>query len=42
MHVPYIAYNAEVTIVCAAMIGAGLGFWYNAAPADVFMGDVVH
>ncbi|MDO4440908.1 MAG: phospho-N-acetylmuramoyl-pentapeptide-transferase [Moraxella sp.] len=41
MHVPYIAYNAEVTIVCAAMIGAGLGFlWYNAAPADVFMGDV--
>lgn len=41
MHVPYIAYNTEVTIVCAAMIGAGLGFlWYNAAPADVFMGDV--
>lgn len=41
MHVPYIAYNGEVTIVCASIIGAGLGFlWYNAAPADVFMGDV--
>lgn len=41
MHVPFIAYNAEVTIVCASIIGAGLGFlWYNAAPADVFMGDV--
>lgn len=41
MHVPYIAYNAEVIIVCASIIGAGLGFlWYNAAPADVFMGDV--
>ncbi|UXZ05597.1 phospho-N-acetylmuramoyl-pentapeptide-transferase [Moraxella nasicaprae] len=41
MHVPFITYNAEVTIVCASIIGAGLGFlWYNAAPADVFMGDV--
>lgn len=41
MHVPHIAYNGEVTIVCASIIGAGLGFlWYNAAPADVFMGDV--
>lgn len=41
MHVPHIAYNHEVVIVCAAMIGAGLGFlWYNAAPAEVFMGDV--
>lgn len=41
LHVPYIAYNSEVTIVCAAMIGSGLGFlWYNAHPAQVFMGDV--
>lgn len=41
MHVPFIGYNAEVTVVCASIIGAGLGFlWYNAAPADVFMGDV--
>ena len=35
LHVPYIAYNSEVTIVCAAMIGSGLGFlWYNAHPAQ--------
>lgn len=41
LHVPYIAYNSEVTVVCAAMIGAGLGFlWFNAHPAQVFMGDV--
>lgn len=41
LHVPYISYNAEVTVVCAAMIGAGLGFlWFNAHPAEVFMGDV--
>ncbi|GAA0307423.1 phospho-N-acetylmuramoyl-pentapeptide-transferase [Psychrobacter aestuarii] len=41
LHVPYIAYNSEVTIVCGAMIGAGLGFlWFNAHPAQVFMGDV--
>ncbi|MDO5652305.1 MAG: phospho-N-acetylmuramoyl-pentapeptide-transferase [Moraxella sp.] len=41
MNVPYIAYNAEVVVVCASIIGAGLGFlWYNAAPAEVFMGDV--
>lgn len=41
MHVPFIAYNAEVTLVCASMIGAGLGFlWFNAHPAKVFMGDV--
>jgi len=30
----------ELTILCAAVIGAGLGFlWYNAYPAQVFMGD---
>ena len=41
LHVPYIAYNSEVIIVCGAMIGAGLGFlWFNAHPAQVFMGDV--
>lgn len=32
---------AELTIFCAAVIGAGIGFlWYNAYPALVFMGDV--
>ncbi len=31
----------EVTVFCAAMAGAGLGFlWFNAYPAQVFMGDV--
>jgi phospho-N-acetylmuramoyl-pentapeptide-transferase len=30
----------ELTIFCAALIGAGLGFmWFNAFPAQVFMGD---
>ncbi len=30
----------ELSIICGALIGAGLGFlWYNAPPADVFMGD---
>jgi phospho-N-acetylmuramoyl-pentapeptide-transferase len=33
--------SAELTIFCAAMTGASLGFlWYNAHPAEVFMGDV--
>ncbi|MDO4897182.1 MAG: phospho-N-acetylmuramoyl-pentapeptide-transferase [Moraxella sp.] len=41
LSIPYIAYNGEVVVVCASMIGACLGFlWYNAAPAEVFMGDV--
>ncbi|WP_022661321.1 phospho-N-acetylmuramoyl-pentapeptide-transferase [Paucidesulfovibrio longus] len=31
----------EVTVFCGALVGAGLGFlWYNAYPAQVFMGDV--
>ena len=31
----------EVTVFCGALVGAGLGFlWYNAFPAQVFMGDV--
>jgi len=32
---------SELTIFCGAMTGASLGFlWYNAHPADIFMGDV--
>ena len=32
---------SELTIFCGAMTGASLGFlWYNAHPAEVFMGDV--
>lgn len=34
-------YAAELTIFCGAMVGATIGFlWYNAHPAQVFMGDV--
>ena len=34
-------YAAELTIFCGAMVGAAMGFlWYNAHPAEVFMGDV--
>ncbi len=36
----YVPGTGEITIFCAALIGAGLGFlWYNAPPAMVFMGD---
>ena len=39
-----LAYNSEIhelTIFCAALTGASLGFlWFNAPPAEVFMGDV--
>jgi len=32
---------AELTVFCGAMVGASIGFlWYNAHPAEVFMGDV--
>ncbi len=30
----------ELTVLCAALVGAGLGFlWFNAPPAQIFMGD---
>src|SRR5436190_5585737 len=33
--------SGELTVFCGAMVGASLGFlWYNAPPAEVFMGDV--
>ena len=38
---PHIAGAGELTVFCGALIGAGLGFlWFNAYPAEVFMGDV--
>jgi phospho-N-acetylmuramoyl-pentapeptide-transferase len=38
---PHIPGAGELTVFCAAMAGAGLGFlWFNAYPAEVFMGDV--
>jgi phospho-N-acetylmuramoyl-pentapeptide-transferase len=41
LQVPYIPGSGELCVVCGAMLGAGMGFlWYNAYPAEVFMGDV--
>lgn len=38
---PYIPGAGELMVFCAAIAGAGLGFlWFNAYPAEVFMGDV--
>ncbi len=38
---PYIPGAGELTIICASLSGAGLAFlWFNAYPAEVFMGDV--
>ncbi|OUW00286.1 MAG: phospho-N-acetylmuramoyl-pentapeptide-transferase [Betaproteobacteria bacterium TMED156] len=38
---PYIPGAGELTVFCAAIVGSGLAFlWFNAYPAQVFMGDV--
>ncbi len=38
---PFIRGTGELSILCSCILGAGLGFlWFNAHPADVFMGDV--
>ena len=38
---PYVENGGPMVIICAAMVGAGLGFlWFNTYPAQVFMGDV--
>ncbi len=40
LYFPYIAGAGELAVVAAAIGGAGLGFlWYNAYPAQIFMGD---
>lgn len=40
LQIPYVEGAGELTVFCAAMIGAGLGFlWFNCHPAQVFMGD---
>jgi phospho-N-acetylmuramoyl-pentapeptide-transferase len=40
LQVPFYPLTAELTVVCAALVGAGLGFlWFNCHPARVFMGD---
>jgi phospho-N-acetylmuramoyl-pentapeptide-transferase len=41
LKIPYIPGSGELVIFCGALLGASLGFlWYNAHPAEVFMGDV--
>ncbi len=40
LQIPYLPDAGELTVFCGAILGAALGFlWYNAPPADVFMGD---
>jgi phospho-N-acetylmuramoyl-pentapeptide-transferase len=40
LQVPFYPFAGELTVVCSALIGAGLGFlWFNCFPARVFMGD---
>lgn len=40
LQVPFYPFTGELTIVCSALVGAGLGFlWFNCHPAKVFMGD---
>ncbi len=40
LQIPYVNGAGELTVFCAALIGAGMGFlWFNCHPAQVFMGD---
>jgi phospho-N-acetylmuramoyl-pentapeptide-transferase len=40
LQVPFYPFAGELTVVCSALVGAGLGFlWFNCHPAKVFMGD---
>jgi phospho-N-acetylmuramoyl-pentapeptide-transferase len=40
LNIPYLRGAGELTVFCSALVGAALGFlWYNAYPAQVFMGD---
>lgn len=41
LFVPYVRGAGELSILCASIVGAGLGFlWFNSHPAQIFMGDV--
>jgi len=41
LFIPYIKDAGELTVLCASIIGGGLGFlWFNCFPASIFMGDV--
>lgn len=40
LQVPFYPFTGELTVVCSALVGAGLGFlWFNCHPAKIFMGD---
>ncbi|HTL70733.1 MAG TPA: phospho-N-acetylmuramoyl-pentapeptide-transferase [Candidatus Eisenbacteria bacterium] len=41
LQIPFIPGAGELTVFCAALMGAGMGFlWFNSHPASVFMGDM--
>ena len=41
LNMPFMPGTGEIFVICAALIGAGLGFlWFNTYPAEIFMGDV--
>ncbi|NDY43353.1 phospho-N-acetylmuramoyl-pentapeptide-transferase [Dissulfurirhabdus thermomarina] len=41
LQIPSVPGAGELAVFCGALVGAGLGFlWYNAHPAEIFMGDV--
>ncbi|MCS7263168.1 MAG: phospho-N-acetylmuramoyl-pentapeptide-transferase [Aquificaceae bacterium] len=41
LNIPYVPYAGDISVLCFAIVGAGLGFlWFNAFPAQLFMGDV--
>ncbi len=41
LQIPFVRGSGELTILCGALVGSGLGFlWFNTYPAQVFMGDV--
>jgi len=41
LQIPYVRGAGEMAVFCGALVGAGMGFlWFNAYPAQVFMGDV--
>jgi phospho-N-acetylmuramoyl-pentapeptide-transferase len=40
LQIHYVAGTGELSVLCGAVLGAGLGFlWFNAPPATIFMGD---
>jgi phospho-N-acetylmuramoyl-pentapeptide-transferase len=41
LQIPYLPHIGELAVFCAALLAAGVGFlWFNAYPAQIFMGDV--